>query len=111
MAACAMLLRQADTPSPKKGAFYKREAGLGAAQGQSLVRAAQSPGFHPKLHRKRGGGKRKPVIMKAAILLQMHGWPWVKPTADNTTENPPIFSYLFENFQFLHSIGCYDLYK
>lgn len=59
MAACAMLLRQADTPSPKKGAFYKREAGLGAAQGQSLVRAAQSPGFHPKLHRKRGGGQEK----------------------------------------------------
>lgn len=50
-------------------------------------------------------------MQAAMILLQTYARPWVKPTADNTIENPPIYSYHFENFQFLQSIRCYDLYK
>lgn len=39
--------------SPKKGALYTEGGGLGTAQGQSLVRPKQSPGFHPKHHEER----------------------------------------------------------
>lgn len=45
----------------------QREAGLGAAQGQSLIRPVQSPGFHPKHHKKRA--KKTSVAEKAAIPL------------------------------------------
>lgn len=38
---------------PRKELFTQREAGHGAAQGQSLAGPTQSPGFHPKHHKKR----------------------------------------------------------
>lgn len=52
---------------PRKELVTQREAGLGAPLGQSLVRPAQSPGFHSKHHKKKE--KKKFVTMKAAILL------------------------------------------
>lgn len=63
---------------PRKEPVTPREVGLGAVQGQSLVKPAQSPGFHSKHHKKRE--KEKSVTAKAAILLQMYEWPWVTPS-------------------------------
>lgn len=91
----------------------QREAGLGAAQGQSLTRPAQSPGSHPKHHKKRE--KKKSVTKKAAVNVRAAlGEPL---TAGKVDREPSQSSHhLKMNSQpsalhFLCSIGCYNLYK
>lgn len=71
----------------------QREAGLGAAQGQSLIRPAQSPGFHPKHHKK--GEKKKSVTKKAAVNVRAAlGEPL---TAGKVEREPSQSSRHFEN--------------
>lgn len=87
----------------------QREAGLGAAQGQSLTRPAQSPGSHPKHHKKREKKKSVTINVRAAL-----GEPL---TAGKVDREPSQSSHhLKMNSQpsalhFLCSIGCYNLYK
>lgn len=87
----------------------QREAGLSAAQGQSLTRPAQSPGSHPKHHKKREKKKSVTINVRAAL-----GEPL---TAGKVDREPSQSSHhLKMNSQpsalhFLCSIGCYNLYK
>lgn len=97
---------------PRMELCTQREAGLGAAQGQSLLRPAQSPGSIPSTTKIE---ERKSVTKKAAVNVRAAlGEP---RTAGKVEREPSQSSRHLENafptlsLHFLYSIGCYTLYK